>query len=94
MMLFAVAALATPLVISTPPKIAPMPNLFQPSPAVCGDIQRRVREDQKETLRRLGSLPNAGATYAVERKIGPCGVPTPMGYHPPSLPGAADQAPH
>lgn len=93
-MILASVALATTLTVASPPKIAPMPNLYQYSPAACGDIQRRVREDQKESLQKLGRLPNGVAMYAVERKIGPCAVPTPVGYHPPSLPGAADNPPH
>jgi hypothetical protein len=68
-------------------------NIYHPV-AGCQDIQRRVTEDQRETLKKLGRLPNGVLMYAVERKVGPCAVPTPMGYHPPSLPGAADQAPH
>jgi hypothetical protein len=92
-MILAAAALATGLTIATPPKIAPMPNLAPlPAPG-CQDIQRRVSEDQQETLKKLGRLPNAAAMYAVERRIGPCAVPTPVGYHPPSLPGAADHPP-
>jgi hypothetical protein len=87
------AALTAPFVLTPPPQINPTPTRFGP-PAACVDIARRVREDQRETLQKLGRLPNATLIYAVDRRIGGCAVPTPMGYHPPSAPGAADQAPH
>ena len=87
------AALATGLVVASPPPIARTPNLYQPPPASCRNIERWVLEDQREPAQKLGRLPNAVAMYAVERKIGPCAVPTPVGYHPPSLPGAADHPP-
>ena len=93
-MILAAVSLSTALLFSTPPEIGKTPNLYRPPAAGCQDIERRVREDQRETLQKLGRLPGAVAMYAVERKIGPCPVPTPVGYHPPSLPGAADQAPH
>ncbi len=65
-------------------------NLFR-KPVACGDIHRDVVEHQKEQLRKLGRLPNGAAQYAVERTVGGCGVPTPVGYHPDYLlPGAAD----
>jgi hypothetical protein len=81
----AVAAAATNL----PPKTERTPNLYRPV-AGCEDIQRRVSEDQQETLKKLGRLPNAIAQYAVLRQMDGCPVPAPVGYHPPALPGAAD----
>jgi hypothetical protein len=90
-MILAAAAFATSLVIASPPTIAPAPNLYRSPAAGCQYIARRVTEDQQETLQKLGRLPNGVLMYAVERKIGGCAVPTPVGYHPPSLPGKADQ---
>jgi hypothetical protein len=66
------------------------PNLYQPR-LDCGALHRQVIERQREELRKLGRLPNANRHYAVNRQIGGCGVPAPMGYHPGYLlPGAAD----
>jgi hypothetical protein len=87
------AALTAPLVLTPPPQIDLTPTRFGP-PAACADIARHVREDQRETLQKLGRLRDATLIYAVDRRMGGCAVPTPMGYHPPSLPGAADPAPH
>lgn len=63
------------------------------APKDCADIQRRVSEDQQETLRKLGRLPQGFRQYAVARTVGGCPVPAPVGYHPPALPGAADAPP-
>ena len=93
MILAALSLSTTMLAFVSPPEIARTPNLYKPAPTACRDIERRVREDQREPSLKLGRLPNAVAMYAVERKIGPCPVPTPVGYHPPSLPGAADHPP-
>ena len=71
------------------PRTERTPNLYRPV-AGCEDIQRRVSENQRETLRKLGRLPMAGKEYAVNRQVGGCPVPAPMGYHPPAQPGAAD----
>jgi hypothetical protein len=65
------------------------PNLYR-EPEGCGEIQRRVASHQRETLRKLGRLPNAIAEYAVLRQVEGCPVAAPVGYHPPAAPGAAD----
>jgi hypothetical protein len=65
------------------------PSLYR-GPDGCGEIQRRVATHQRETLRKLGRLPNAIAEYAVLRQVEGCPVPAPVGYHPPAAPGAAD----
>ena len=88
------AALSTEAVRDTPlQRLAPAanetPNLYR-GVAGCGDTQRRVSAHQRETLRKLGRLPMAGKEYAVNRQVGGCPVPAPMGYHPPAQPGAAD----
>jgi hypothetical protein len=73
------------------PAASETPNL-NPAPPRCGVIAQQVIERQRETLRKLGQLPKAGVTYAVNRNVDGCPVPTPMGYHPDYLlPGAADQ---
>ena len=72
------------------PPIARTPNIYK-EPGGCQDIHREVIERQREELKKLGRLPNGAAQYAVERSVGGCGVPTPVGYHPGYLlPGAAD----
>jgi hypothetical protein len=87
MILAALAAAAAAGAV--PPKTERTPNLYRPVPG-CADIQRKVSEDQQETLKKLGRLPNGIAQYAVARSVDGCPVPTPVGYHPPALPGAAD----
>jgi hypothetical protein len=74
---------------ASPPTIERTPNLYHPVPG-CADIQRRVSEDQQESLKKLGRLPDGVAQYAVLRQMQGCPVPAPVGYHPPALPGAAD----
>ncbi len=75
------------------PPIARTPNIYK-EPGGCQDIHREVVERQREELKKLGRLPNGARQYAVERSVGGCGVPTPVGYHPGYLlPGAADPAP-
>jgi hypothetical protein len=85
MILAALAAVA----LANPPVIEPTPNIYR-APVGCEDIQRRVSEDQRETLKKLGRLPPAYAEYAVLRQVQGCPVAAPIGYHPPALPGAAD----
>ena len=83
--------LAAAVVVGGPlPPTERTPNLYRPPSRDCRDVIRRVSEDQKEAFRRLGTLPNAAKQYAVLRQIEGCPVPSPMGYHPPALPGAAD----
>jgi len=85
------AALAAAAVAgASPPAIERTPNLYRPPSPDCWDIERRVVEDQREQLRKLGRLPRAYAEYAVLRQMQGCPVPAPIGYHPPALPGAAD----
>jgi len=96
-MFFALLAAASTLQLSTPPSFAhsppitlSTPNIYR-EPAGCEDIHRQVVERQGEQLKKLGRLPNGVAQYAVERRVGGCSVPTPVGYHPDYLlPGAAD----
>ena len=84
------AILAAGAVITQPPVIERTPNLYRP-PLDCGELHRQVVERQREELQKLGRLPNGSRQYAVNRQIGGCAVPTPMGYHPGYLlPGAAD----
>ena len=65
-------------------------NVYTPRP-YCGDLQQRVVARQREELKKLGRLPNAGRQYAVLRQVEGCPIPAPMGYHPGYvLPGAAD----
>jgi hypothetical protein len=74
------------------PPVARTPNVYK-EPGGCQDIHREVIERQREELKKLGRLPSGAAQYAVERSVGGCGVPTPVGYHPRYLlPGAADPA--
>ena len=86
------AALSTAVARETPP-VAPAANetlnLYRPV-AGCADIERKVSEDQRETLQKLGRLPNGIAQYAVARSVDGCPVAAPVGYHPRALPGAAD----
>ena len=84
------AALAAAAVAGAPPVVERTPNLYRPPSRDCRDIERRVSEDQQESLKKLGRLPNAIAQYAVLRQMEGCPVPAPMGYHPPASPGAAD----
>ncbi len=88
-MMLAALALSAVLSADLAPAAQQTPNLYR-RVAGCGDIQRRVSEHQQEALRKLGRLPMAGKQYAVNRQVGGCPVPAPMGYHPPALPGAAD----
>jgi hypothetical protein len=67
-------------------------NIYRPAVG-CEDIQRRIAEHQRETLKKLDRLPPAYREYAVLRQLGGCPVPAPVGYHPPALPGAADYPP-
>lgn len=85
-------ALAAAAAAALPPQTERTPNLYRPVPG-CADIERRVSEDQQETLKKLGRLPNAIAQYAVARSVQGCPVAAPVGYHPPALPGAADNPP-
>jgi hypothetical protein len=55
-------------------------------PEHCRDIQRRVRDHQRDVFRKLGQEPRARAEYAVLRSVAGCPVPAPMGYHPPATP--------
>lgn len=74
------------------PAATETPNLYQgPSPG-CRDIYRQVAERQaRQGLRRLGELPPAAATYAVQRSVAGCPAPTPVGYRQDYLlPGKAD----
>jgi hypothetical protein len=87
-MILAVLA-AAQLSAAGPPATERTPNLYQPR-ANCGPVAQQVVARQLEEMRKLGRLPAAGKHYAVMRQIDGCGVPTPMGYHPPALPGAAD----
>jgi hypothetical protein len=95
-MILAALAAAAVVQIALPPGLlrpAPTertPNLYPAPAAGCADIQRRVFEDQKEQFRKLGRLPPGHLEYAVLRTVQGCPVPAPVGYHPPSLPGAAD----
>ena len=89
MILAALTIAAAVTGLSPPVAIERTPNLYHPV-AGCGDIQRRVSNDQQETLRKLGRLPNGVAQYAVARSVEGCPVAAPVGYHPPALPGAAD----
>jgi hypothetical protein len=66
------------------------PNLYRSPGPACADIERRVVEDQREQLQKLGRLPFGHLEYAVLRSVQGCPVPAPVGYHPPALPGAAD----
>ena len=75
--------------IRPPPSVERTPNIYRPVPG-CADIERKVSEDQRETLKKLGRLPNGIAQYAVARSVDGCPVPAPVGYHPRALPGAAD----
>jgi len=75
--------------IRPPARMAQTPNLYRPVPG-CADIERKVSEDQQETLKKLGRLPNGIAQYAVARSVEGCPVAAPVGYHPRALPGAAD----
>jgi len=84
------AAIAAATVASALPPTERTPNLYRPPSRDCRDVVRRVSEDQVETLKKLGRLPNAIAQYAVLREMEGCPVPAPMGYHPRALPGAAD----
>lgn len=52
----------------------------------CLAIQQQVIANQREGFRKLGRLPPAALEYAVMRRINGCGVPAPMGYHPPAPP--------
>ena len=97
-MLLAALTFAAALTGATPsgspdairPVVGETANIYRAPPG-CADIQRQVVERQREELRKLGRLPRASAIYAVERSVGGCPVPTPMGYHPGYLlPGAAD----
>ncbi len=83
---------ATPAPVAQPvqPRAERTPNLYRPPGPGCRDIERRVVEDQQEQLSKLGRLPRAYAEYAVLRQMQGCPVPSPVGYHPPALPGAAD----
>jgi hypothetical protein len=83
------AALAAATATLAFPPTERTPNFHRPV-AGCADIERRVSEDQQETFRMLGRLPIGVAQYAVARTVDGCGVPTPVGYHPPALPGATD----
>ncbi len=86
---------ASPEVTLMPPPIVERtPNLYRAPGPECGPIERKVLEDQKEQLRKLGRLPNGILQYAVLREVGGCAVPAPVGYHPPALPGAADNPPN
>jgi hypothetical protein len=97
-MILAALALATVLTAVTPARAADpvpphterTPNLYRPPSPGCRDVERRVVEDQQEQLSKLGRLPRAYAEYAVLRQMQGCPVPSPVGYHPPALPGAAD----
>jgi hypothetical protein len=84
------AAIAAATVATALPPTERTPNLYRPPSGDCRDIARRVSEDQQETLKKLGRLPNAIAQYTVLRQMDGCPVPAPMGYHPPGQPGAAD----
>jgi hypothetical protein len=78
--------LAAQVVAAAPPIAERTPNLYS-QPAHCPAIVAGELERQKVAFR--GQPP--GAQYAVERRLDGCGVPTPIGYHPPYLlPGAAD----
>ena len=87
-------ALTGPIpVAATGAYVLPTPNLYR-TPAVCGEAYRQVVERQREELRKLGQLPNGIAQYAVDRWVGGCPVPAPVGYHPGYLlPGVAQPAP-
>src|SRR5436190_13251890 len=70
-----------------PPRTAePMPNFYQ-QPARCGALH-------DEVTRRISTSsprPSGLLHYAVLRRVGGCGVPSPAGYHPDYLlPGRAD----
>jgi hypothetical protein len=90
-MILAALTVAAALTGATPAvDILPTPNLYR-QPAGCADIQRRVLEDQQEKPSfKLARQPPGHLEYAVLRTVGGCPVPAPVGYHPPSLPGAAD----
>jgi hypothetical protein len=90
MILAALATAAAVQVAMPPPRAERTPNLYPQPAAGCADIQRRVLEDQKEQFQKLGRLPPGHLEYAVLRTVEGCPVPAPVGYHPPSLPGAAD----
>ena len=99
-MILAALTLAATVMIAQPvptagqlPNTERTPNLYRPPGPGCADIERRVREDQREQLQKLGRLPLPLLEYAVLREVRGCPVPAPVGYHPSALPGAADNPP-
>jgi hypothetical protein len=81
-LLLAAALTVTP---GAEPAARETPNAYV-LPAHCRDIQRRVKDHQRDVFRRLGQEPRANLEYAVLRSIAGCPVPAPMGYHPPAPP--------
>jgi hypothetical protein len=91
-MILATLSLATALAVASPPpqpggakQAEPMPNFYS-QPSYCRPVVEQEIARQNVALRGL----RQGAEYAVMRQIDGCGVPTPVGYHPATLPGAAD----
>jgi hypothetical protein len=72
--------------VAIPRQTEPMPNAYS-QPAYCPSVVEQ--EVRRQATAMHGQAP--GAEYAVLRQLDGCGVPTPIGYHPPYLlPGAAD----
>jgi hypothetical protein len=91
-MLLTALSLATTLVIASPPRAeAPMPNLYR-QPGYCRQVVEREVARQEVALKSRGDL-RSGLQYAVFRSLDGCAVPIPVGYHPATLPGAADVPP-
>jgi hypothetical protein len=75
------AAVAAP----SAPQAERTPNLYH-QPSYCRQVVDKEVERQRVAMKGL----RPATEYAVYRQLDGCAVPTPVGYHPSTLPGAAD----
>ena len=84
-MILAALAAAAALPLGAPPTTERTPNLYH-QPSYCRAVVEQEVARQQAAFR--GRPP--AAQYALLRNLNGCAVPTPVGYHPSTLPGKAD----